>query len=223
MKTMKLKTVIGLAMLILLAGACGKDKKKSNGCAAQPFAIGCSAYGAYNPYLGNLGSGNLAYDTSAMTQVQAWFNNASEGAGTYLGSAGLIDFSDGGFKIGLSSDYCYRLVGGIYQVGKYNKVSGTNYCSNMVSMPKQNNAKLIEAMNGGGLQLLDVKVIGSQYILAYGYNVTGIPANQNQAVRYYVIDTNKHSILNPVEVLDVQTGDHEYLYAVKPDNTLKFQ
>lgn len=220
MKLSNFRNVFALSMMIFLIASCGKDKKKSNNCDGYNMYTNAACYNVNQYGYNGLQQGNIG-DVSQLQQFNDWYNGA-ETAGM-AGSQGLIDFTDSAFKIGLSSDYCYRLTGpSTYQFGIY---QGNSSCTNMTQYSKQSNARLQEILSynsgSGTLRLIGVQVNGSQITLYYGYNSgTGY----GQPVKAYVIDRNKHSMLNPVVVQDATSGSvkTEYLYADTPKSNLSF-
>lgn len=217
MTKFQLKTILAMTMMIFLAASCGKDKKKSanNQCLGLYTAY-CNMYS--NPYTGY--PGGYQQTANMPAAITNW--HAAPDMVFMPGVAGLIDFSNGN-QFFASSDYCYRRTNtGTYDIGQYNKVNGTNFCSGMVPYSKANNTKLQEALNGAanGLTLVGVQQQGTQYALYYTFSAAGGYA---QPTKVYVIDIAAHSMLNPVVVQDLQAGQREYLYGVKAQNDLVFQ
>jgi hypothetical protein len=64
------------------------------------------------------------------------------------------------------------------------------------NVTKANNQELAAAVNGSGYQLIDVQQQGNVFYLVYGYSM------YNPQV-VYTIDTNYHSILNPVQTQNI--------------------
>lgn len=195
-----LNSAIALSMLVFLTASCGKDKKKSkNNCDLNnPYTMySCMGNGitGWNP----LQPGQIG-NTAAKTYLDQWM--AAADTVPMPGAMGLIDFNYGNIQFFASSDYCYRVVGGGYEVGDYHKVDGPNYCDNMKPYSKSSNAKLIAAMNGDGgtLRLVDVQVQGTEYILYYAPNVSGV--NYQAPIKAYKINMALHSMVNPVQVIE---------------------
>jgi hypothetical protein len=222
MKFLTFRNVFALSMMMFLVASCGKDKKKKNNCDGYNMYTNAACFGV-NQYGFNGLQGAQMGDVSQIAQFTQWYNSP-ETVGL-AGSQGLIDFTDAAFKVGLSSDYCYRLTGpNIFEFGYY---QGNKTCTGMAPYSKQNNTRLQEivALNSGAGQykLVGVQVSGAQIILFYGINAG---SQYSQPVKAYVIDRSKHSMLNPVMIQDATSGSvkTEYLYADTPKSpgTLDF-
>ncbi len=219
MKLFKFSTVAGLAMVMLVAVSCGKDKKSNNNPAVCDIFNYSSCVGM-NPYMpGGVGPGGLTFDKSALPQLQTWYGQVDQMALPSL--AGLIDIVNG-FQVGYSSEYCYRMFGGYQQIGTYNKVSGQNYCSNMQNYSKSVNAKLAEILGPNSqYRILQVSVTGSRYYVTFGPNINGYPDTAITPSGTYLIDVAQHSMFNPTVIYGANGSVKEYVQ-IKPDNSLKF-
>jgi hypothetical protein len=204
-----LKKVLGTMMILSLAVACGK--KESSG--SNPYAIQNPLYDMNT--LGSTGS-------QALSNLQAWASSNQENesigrVGTYLRksqsiSTGFSFSFDFNFSLfgssGTAPSGCY--VGTpenqIYNVG----TPSNGQCINQVRMLKSDNQALREAISGKNqtLQLINISQTGPRFVLTYAQSgsISATPA------AIYVIDTSKHSIFNPVKIIDyVNRKQDDYL------------
>lgn len=213
MKT-SIKHILCSFMLLGLIAGCGKKESGGNN----------------NDYNNHYNSGNIGQSgVDAMNNLKKWYNNANQ-EGQNIGSTG--DFLRkneslyGGHPTGgnqfnwefnfdfdffapwddiptVQPSHCYRRkANNVYEIGT---PSGYN-CINRVEMKKSNNTKLKQAVNGqSGLKLLNATQNGTLYTLYYGvYNENSYyPA---QPTLMYVIDTSRHSIFNPIQIIDARTS-----------------
>lgn len=211
--------VLVCASLLVLASACGKEGKKSSSKNSNPY------YGGYNP----ITTPGTYSGEAALKNLKAWLSVAelpnlgyrgtfvkkTEEVDNFTFQGSLCFFGKGINCSAPAPTNCYKLNVGTnsYDLGTATG-SGLNDCSiTQSNVTKATNQALQAAVTGNGYQLLQIQQQGKVFYLIYGY------ANVPQVL--YVIDTNYHSIINPIEVREVVGNDvvktqvsHLYTYGM---------
>lgn len=206
MKTSLFNSLL-VASLLVFAVGCGKEKSKSG-----------NGVGYINPYI------NPAMPVSgqtALANLKAWYAAADTQnigfRGTYIKETKSV----GNFNFSFQGSFCFFGLGSgcnqtpptpthcfiasspgstSYGTGTATGALLTQCTITQSNVTKATNVELTAAVNGPGLQLIDVQQQGNVYYLVYssdGYNPQKI----------YTIDTNLHSILNPVQVQTISSGN----------------
>jgi hypothetical protein len=217
MKTSLFNSIL-CASLLLFAVACGKDSG------------GGKNHGVFNPYI----SPNMSVSgQTALNNLKAWYQAAEvpsptlQFRGTYIKkSESISNFSFQGslciFGWGINCNEqtptptnCYILNGNSYNLGTATGSLLTQCTITQRNVTKATNTELTNAVNGSGLQLVDVQQQGSIFYLVYGVN-----ASVPQVI--YTIDTSYHSILNPVKTQTISNGSNGTQTLVKGLMTYQF-
>lgn len=202
MKNFNFKMLLCSSLMLTLVVACGKDKG------------GSSAAPAPKPVqnLISMPSGLAAQYQAAFTKLSTWYKAADT---QNIGAKGLF-YKGAPIQASASFNYCINLI--FWKSGDCDQQSSTipfNKCYVKVgssynvhdnasctgtgkSMTKLTNPELKKALTRTDLKLLEVVEVGAGvFRLTYGVNFT--PYVQ------YIVDTNLHSILNPVVAQDSQS------------------
>ena len=191
--------LLSLFLIVGLATSCGKSLVSSGGLTnpySNPEAVKVQnqlktwyASATENQVIGDRGD-FLKSSSSATSGFQLSFNFCV---------GGLLSMGDCTPQLP-NGCYLKNIVTGKYSVGtpiiSESKVTGCNVTGAAYS--KSSNAILAKAVNGGGLALLYASRTGPVtrpvFYLYYG------PQGSYQPTTMYIIDTAKHSLLNPVVV-----------------------
>lgn len=205
MKTSLFNSLL-VASLLVFAVGCGKEKSKSGNPA-----------GYFNPYI------NPAMPVSgqtALTNLRNWYSTADTQnlgfRGTYIKKTESV----GNFNFNFQGSFCFFGLGSgcnqtpptpthcfiknanqvNYDVGTATGALLTQCTITQHDVTKATNVELTAAVNGPGLQLIDVQQQGNVYYLVYS-------SNGYTPEKIYTIDTNLHSVLNPVQVQTISGGN----------------
>lgn len=202
MKTSLIRSFV-CASLIVFAVGCGKDNKSSGG-------------GSYtNPYTGTV----PAESQAALANFQNWYNSANEGGFPGLGQR----IETRTIRTFGQTDGCESKPIKVFGV----TIMDLNYCLNKSSQlneqrfdrvvnivadsAKSQNAKLVEAFNGGGMTLANVLQGQSQY--GVYFQLEYVKANGHRKV--FTIDTGIHSSINPVQITDSEARTLEFVSNIR--------
>lgn len=197
MKSSILRSLVCASILVFAIG-CGKENKSGGGA---------PNYGGFNPII-NPGTN---VDQNALNALRSWYDGAESqnigNRGDFLKSNST---PQGGFNFTLcingqgsgcvKPSHCYVRNGNDYDIGT---PAANNQCAiTQTAVTKTNNVELQKAVNGNGLQLLEIRQNGTQFTLIYG--------QQYMPQVGYVIDTSLHSIFNPKIIDNGPAGKLEF-------------
>lgn len=211
------------ASLLVFASGCGKDNKTGN-----------KVPGIQNVGMNPVVHQNMPQEGQvALTNLKNWYAAPDSSNLNFRGTFIKETQSLGGFQYefegrlcifgwGINCDetapkptHCFiKNSSNNYDLGTATGYSLSECSITQQNLVKSSNQELSAAVNGNGLPLLNITQVGQVYRLYYGTN-----PYQPQVV--YTIDTNFHSILNPVQVQQISSSGST-LTSVKALQTFSF-
>lgn len=189
------------ASLLFFAVGCGKDKGgSSSGLSMNPVIS------PNFPQSGQVALDNLKAWYAIPETRDLGFRGVYQKKSQSTSSGFNFDFSFCFFGRGSGCNtqsttptHCFIRGNNGYNVGTATGTSIPDCHITQTNVTKTTNAELNQAVNGNGVQLLDVRQQGNVYHLVYGSNIY-------QPSLIYTIDTSYHSILNPIQVQTITNG-----------------
>jgi len=198
MKTFQFKSFFIFACLGLFLVGCGKNGA-GNGSSSNGVSI--DAY-----HLGAQGQ-------QALSNLKTWFESSTENQQIQIGTLKEERVTQAINSNTSTNDSSRCILGGFLCAGfswnfqsNIGSSGGTTKINTIYITPnylKSSNARLVEALNENGRVIESITQNGSQYTLVY--------RKTNGAYIRYIVDTSKHSSVNPVQIEDFETMKVDYL------------